>query len=646
MSCDRSQVAISEQMDGEHLAPGVALALDAHLESCPRCRAFRDGSERMRAAVRIRPAEPIPDLTERIMVAVRAETSVRPARWLRRPSRHAQPRSRRLGAVAAALVVGLVAGSMAVGGPWQTSSTRPVAAAAVVRDVQAAASSVQDYRANLAITERGLSTLVPERHLAMQVAFRAPGQFRLDVHDQTTYPSNAWTPTDLTYIANGLSTYRSGPTGCPGDLPVGVCPPTRSTVTRDTRLDAGASLAADLVLPLTTLGTAHGVRVLGTGTMLGRPTTTVQVSFARAAPLFPFLQLGGTWRPFYPGDRVVLTLDSRSWFPLRSTVYASTDPDRRAWELRFGLPMERPNVAILDVRVTSFDQRAPALNEFAIPGGVSATVPLSSLPEAVGYVPVTPTQPGDLRLTAAAAPPRSGAGGPTSLLTYARGLTYLVIGERSGWLGPGPFGLADAQAEIVPLTGDGVAYYEPATPDHGRILSVHTSATDLFLETNLSRSRLLSVASSLPVRGETIPRHWAASVVGGQRVERVSLRAARRAVAFPIDLPTALPPGSVLASVELDSIGATAGVTLYFGQRAVDVAVGQIRLHIEPATTLPPASSAEQQLVVLSDGIVGRWTPSRHRLEWVHDGLYRSLDASELDLATATSIARSIASGP
>jgi outer membrane lipoprotein-sorting protein len=543
------------------------------------------------------------------------------------------------------MVVGLVAGSLAVGGPWQTSSTRPVAAAAVVRDIQAAASSLQGYQANLAITERGLSTLVPERHLAMRVAFRAPGRFRIEVHDQTSYPSNAWTPTNITYIANGLSTYRSDPTGCPGDLPVGVCPPTRTTVTRDTPLDASASLAADLVLPLTTLGTADGVRVLGTGTMLGRPATTLQVSFARAAPLFPFLQLGGDWRPFYPGDRVVLTLDSRSWFPLRSTVYPSTDPARRAWELRFGLPIERPSIAILDVRVTSFDERPPALGEFAIPGGAAETVPLSSLPEAVGYVPVTPTQPGDLRFSSAQVPPRSFAGGPASLLTYARGITYLVIGERRGWRGPGPFGLTDTQGELVALAGGGVAYYEPATPDHGRVLSVHTSATDLYLETNLPRSRLLSVASSLPVRGQTIPRAWAESAVGGELVERVSLRSARHRVAFPIDLPTMLPPGSVLVSVELDSGGGTTGVTLYFGQRAVDLAGGQIRLHIEPATALPPASSAEQQLVALADGTVARWTPSRHRLEWVRDGLYRSLDASGLDLATATWIAGSIASG-
>lgn len=633
MSCERSQVAISERMDGEHLAPDVALALEAHVEGCARCRAFRDGSERIRTAVRIRPAEPIPDLTERIMVAVRAETAVRPLPpWRPMPSRRAQPGRRRIGAVAAALVVGLVAGSVAVGGPWQTSSTRPVAAAAVVRDVQAAASSLQDYQANLAITERGLSALVPERHLAMHVAFRAPGRFRLDVRDETTYPSSAWTPTDLMYIANGLSTYRSGPTGCPGDLPVGVCPPTRSTLTRDTRVDAGASLASDLVLPLTTLGTADGVEVLGTSTMLGRPTTAVQLSFARAAPLFPFLRLGGTWRPFYPGDRVVLTLDSRSWFPLRATVYPSTDPDRRDWELRFGLPMERPNVAILDVRVTSFDERPPALDAFAIPGGVAATVPISSLPGAVGYVPVTPTQPGDLRLSSAMAPIPSVAG-PTTLLTYARGLTYLVIGERRGWRGPGPFGITDTQAELVTLPANGVGYYEAATPDHGRILSVHTVTTDLFLQTNLSRSTLLTVASSLPVRGESIPRAWATAVAGG---ERVSLQAARGRVGFPIDLPRALPAGSVLAGVELDAGG---GVTLYFGQRSVDTFGGEIRFHIEPGTALPPASSAEQQLVTLPDDVLARWTPSRHRLEWVGDGLYRSLDASGLDLATALSIA-------
>jgi hypothetical protein len=578
------------------------------------------------------------------MATVEREAALGASRRTRRSDvwRPASAGPRRLAPVAAALVIGLVSGSLVMGGPWQTSSTRSVAAAAIVRHVQAAAAALQTYQATYTITERGLSPQIPERNLTMRVAFRAPGRFRIDVRDETSYPSAAWTPTDLTYIADGPSTFRSGPTGCPSDLPAGVCPPTRVTVSHDIRFDPGAPIAADLVLPLITLGSAQGVRVLGTGSMLGRDAVRLELPFARAQPLFPFLRLGGTWRPFFAGDRVVLTLDRAGWFPLRATVYPSTGPDRRAWELRFGLPVEPPAEPILDMRVTSLDEHPPASSAFAIPGGAGRAVPLSEFSTAVGYVPVTPTQPDDLRLASAIVPPRSDANGPTSVLTYARGLSYLVIGERPDWRGPGPFGPLDATAEQVAIDGDGIGYYGPATQDHGRVLAIHAANTDLFLETNLPRTRLLSIASTLPIRGEAIPRAWRAAAVDGLGSERLSLAEARGRAPFPIDLPASLPAGSVLASVELGSGAVEIGVTLTFAQRVVDVAGGAIRLHIERAAGLPPASSAEQEQVELPGGAIGRWTPSRDRLEWVQDGLYRSIDGPGLDLATALEIAGSI----
>ena len=51
------------------------------------------------------------------------------------------------------------------------------------------------FAATFAVTEHGLSPDVPERQLRMDVAFLAPQRFRLDVHDETTYPSTRWTPT-------------------------------------------------------------------------------------------------------------------------------------------------------------------------------------------------------------------------------------------------------------------------------------------------------------------------------------------------------------------------------------------------------------------------------------------------------------------
>ena len=65
-----------------------------------------------------------------------------------------------------------------------------------------------------------------------------------------------------------------------------------------------AAAPTDLVLPISTLADADRLTVLGRGTVLGRPAVRVEVPFERAEPLFPFLSIGGDWRPFFPNDRV------------------------------------------------------------------------------------------------------------------------------------------------------------------------------------------------------------------------------------------------------------------------------------------------------------------------------------------------------
>ena len=193
------------------------------------------------------------------MARVAAETRA-PGRLRRIAATGDRTRPRRLRPVIAATVAGVMAGSVVVGGPWQRPSTRPIAAAAVVMAVQGTAPSLDAFTVTYAVTERGLSPEVPERRLRVDVAFLAPHRFRMDVDDLTAYPSPRWTPTDLTFIADGSSTYRSGATGCPADLPAGGCPPTRTTVTTRTPYSVQAPAPADLVLPLTTFSSADGSR--------------------------------------------------------------------------------------------------------------------------------------------------------------------------------------------------------------------------------------------------------------------------------------------------------------------------------------------------------------------------------------------------
>jgi len=72
VDCQQWRDAISAQMDGED--PGIAEAgLERHLAVCPACLAWQIAAIRVTRAARVRPAEPVPDLAERIMQAVAAE---------------------------------------------------------------------------------------------------------------------------------------------------------------------------------------------------------------------------------------------------------------------------------------------------------------------------------------------------------------------------------------------------------------------------------------------------------------------------------------------------------------------------------------------------------------------------------------------
>ncbi|MGZ8601003.1 MAG: hypothetical protein ACXWXN_00630 [Actinomycetota bacterium] len=497
MNCDRAQLMLSARMDGEHVGGHGVTDVDSHVEVCASCRAFAEGSGRVRAAVRIRPADPVPDLVDHIVGSLEQapprERTTTSSRRHRAPLRRAMP-------VAAALVAGAVIGSVIVGGPFRGRDREAISAQAVAQGVRAASPGLDSFRGTFEIVERGLSREVPERRLQMRVAFLPPQRFRLEVDDRTAYPSAAWTPTDITYVEDMPATYLSGPTGCPTGLPADACPTTRTTVTTTSPYSLAAPLPADLVVPLHTVGSARGIRVLGTEQAGDREVVHVETTFDRAAPMFPFLRLGGTWRPFFDGDRVELLLDAESWLPVRITVFPADGARRRDWELRFGLPVETPSTAILDVRATSIEAGEPAPSLFEIPGREGGALDIASLAERLGYRPVTPTFTGALELATAVAPPE-GVGAPRSLLVYVDGLDYLRVGERPGRRTGRAFGPVGPDATRVTLPGGGVAYFEPAAAGLGRRLAILGDDTNLFLETNLPLGDLLEIASSMPVRG-------------------------------------------------------------------------------------------------------------------------------------------------
>jgi hypothetical protein len=650
VNCDAVQLVLSARMDGDRVAARHAAAAVAHAETCTRCRTFGERSARIRSAVRIRAAEPVPDLVEPIMAAV-ARERVRPTVPLldERRARRRRPRHRRrpapLAPAAAAALAGLVLGSVLVGGPWQSVEDRPIAAAAVVRNVRTVAPTLDAFHGAYTIHEFGLSREVPERLFDMEVAFRSPQRFRLEVRDRTNYPSRSWTPTHLRFIQDVTTTFTSGPSGCPGDLPARVCPRTRAAVTHLSEFSAAAPLPADLVLPVTTFGSASGFEVLGSERIGDRDAIRVRLSFERAAPMFPFLRMGGTWRPFFARDPVLLWLDARTSLPLRMLVQPSRSPERTAWELRYGLGVESPDEPILDVQLDSVSTEPPGFELFRIPG-VSAepTAPrrLEELPDRIGYLPATPTDRGDLELVSIVLPPRSAPSAPSSMLVYAKGLDYLKVGERRDRAGPEPFGPLDTGAQQILLDDGGVAYYEPAGEGFGRRLAIHAGGADVFLETNLPRGRLLEIASSLPLVGRPLPPAPSDGGSAGIDVERIDVAEGLAVAGLPASLARGLPGGYIVASAERSTVGsALEGVTLHLRQIVTDAAGEPLTLHVERDTGLPLPSSSEQGLISFA-GLEARWTPSRSELEWVDRGVYHSLQGV-VDLRSVIEIAGAIA---
>lgn len=64
--CDRYRVAVSAALDGED--PGLeAAVLDAHLRRCGSCRRFTERAGQLHRDLRLRAAEPVPDLTGAIL---------------------------------------------------------------------------------------------------------------------------------------------------------------------------------------------------------------------------------------------------------------------------------------------------------------------------------------------------------------------------------------------------------------------------------------------------------------------------------------------------------------------------------------------------------------------------------------------------
>jgi len=71
MDCTDARTAISARLDGEDLLPSTPEpVLDAHLRTCTDCREFETAATAVHRRLRLRPAEPVPDLSASIVAAI------------------------------------------------------------------------------------------------------------------------------------------------------------------------------------------------------------------------------------------------------------------------------------------------------------------------------------------------------------------------------------------------------------------------------------------------------------------------------------------------------------------------------------------------------------------------------------------------
>ena len=76
MDCTDARTAISARLDGEAL-PTAVPGVDAHLRTCADCREYEAAASMMHRRLRLRPAEPVPDLSASIVAGPAASFSVK-----------------------------------------------------------------------------------------------------------------------------------------------------------------------------------------------------------------------------------------------------------------------------------------------------------------------------------------------------------------------------------------------------------------------------------------------------------------------------------------------------------------------------------------------------------------------------------------
>jgi len=652
VKCDAAQEAISLSMDERATLPPD---VDEHRRTCPICAKFDAGAWRIREVARFEVAPPVPDMVPAIMAKVRDEEADRLLGWGPPPSPFRGWVDRlvyRRAAVLAAATGVILGLALTSGGLVPIGRVNTVALASEIpQELVRAATSLQGYRATFDITESHWTKAVPHRTFVATLEFMAPESFRVRVKDTTRYPSATWPRNDVSLVTDGRNWEVDGPDPCPSaSLP--ACPtdgPVRRSIVDRPPFDARASMPTDVIVPMTVLAAADKLEVAGPDRVAGRGAVAVELAYQDATPLFQYLTFLGSWRPFFPQDRVVVWLDERTWFPLQYKVFPAAGRERSLWATQMGLPSEPSDQSVFVATARSLSTSSPPSKAFLVRPGAEVvdegflddplpTKPGSGCPRGSG--PIQPCAAGGLRLYRYGRFPSSPLRPYTeSVLAYASGLAWLTVTRVEGWDQPALFGIGPFP-ETVKIPGHkGVGYYLPATSTEPRRIAVHAAKGEFLLATNLPRARLLQVAGSMPVKGLPQPSAWRIRRWSGGVVEEGVARAK-----FALMTPSFLPAGYLQVAVQTATAGKSTGVTVVYRRPAAELDGVGLVLYQASGQTLAPPDSPDEQIVMIGPN-TGRWSPEDHRLEWMDGSVYRSITGPGLDLATIFRVASSLREG-
>jgi Putative zinc-finger len=620
--CHDVRPELSARIDGE-LDPGAAGAVDRHLRGCRDCAAYEERLRAVRRAVRVSPADAVPDLTEQIMARVAAERPARAVRW-------PHVRTALVAAAATALVL-LGVTTRVVDRPADVAQ-----AGEIVRRVTAAARALDAYHATFSITERGWHDKVPMRRFSAEMWFEAPERFRLQLRDLTTYPDpKRWPANNVDIIASERRYWIEEPMNCPVQaLP--ACAPsvtvTRSVVDRQP-FDGTTVLPTDAIVPLQTIAGAGGLGGVERADVGGRDAYRIALPYYQAVPLIDAFTKGGSWRPYHPLDAVELWMDAETWFPLRYTVRAGGGPERREWA-RDNFLSDRPGELLLDVRIESFDEPEDISNErFSSPSS-KASVNGGFTPGRFSALAAgrTPSYRAGLE------PYRAGRVGRSVVLSYTDGMTWMKVTTHPIVKRAARLAAADpAAAEEIELSPASVAYYRPADDSLRREIDIYGRSRRVHVATNLARDELLKVAASLDVRGRPIRPQTDGRGLLVRRIQRPAKEEFRFAK-FPTVLPPGYPERQTIALL-YRSHASHRTLVLYYRRAEAEYDGAGIKLTQSPRQSLPPSA---ERFATVSIGEKGRWSAERSELEWIDGRVYRAVRVPAFDLATALEIARGL----